>query len=141
MVPLAFSFEGKPHVYSKRLRLLPPAHFSSIRLPKIDICTSISIPWATILASRGYFGGPWKKQEGHEVVQNQIFIGFGSIFGLCFDAFWALRLEIGIYFRGRFQVTYCTVFLGRNLDARGSYNTFAWPKTHFHRQQHRTDDC
>ena len=54
----------------------------------------LGTPWVTILASRGYFGGPWKKQEGHEGVQNQIFIGFGSFFGLCFDSFGAPRLEI-----------------------------------------------
>ena len=58
---------------------MPPAPFSSMRLPKVVICVSILVPWATILASRGYFGGPWKKQEGHEGVQNQIFIDIGSI--------------------------------------------------------------
>ena len=94
MVPSAFSFEGKPDVESKGLRPLPPAPFGSMRLPKVVIWFSILEPWATILASRGYFGGPWKKQEGHEGVQNQIFIDFGSLLGLCFDAFWALRLEI-----------------------------------------------
>ena len=40
------------------------------------------------------FWYPGEKQEGHEGVQNQIFIDFGSIFGLCFNAFGALGLEI-----------------------------------------------
>ena len=48
------------------------------------------------------------------------FVDFGSILGFCFDVFWALRLEISISFRARFQVTYCTDLLGRNLDAWGS---------------------
>ena len=91
-----------------------------MRLPKVVICVSILVPWATILASRGYFGGPWKKQERHEGVQNQIFFDFGSIFALCFNAFWALRLEMSISFLARFQVTYYTDLLGRNLDAWGS---------------------
>ena len=91
-----------------------------MRLPKVVIGVFILVPWATISASRGYFGGPRKKQEGHEGVQNQIFIDLGSIVGLCFNAFWALRLEISISFRARFQVTYCTDLLGRNLDAWGS---------------------
>ena len=112
-----------------------------MRLPEVVICVSILVPWATILASQGFFGGSWKKQEGHEGVQNQISVDFGSIFGLCFDAFGALRLDMLISFRARFQVTYCTDLLGRNLDAWGLKNNFVWPKTHFHRQQHRTDDC
>ena len=91
-----------------------------MRLPKVVICVSILVPRATILASRGYFGGPWKKQERHEGVQNQIFIDFGSICGLPFNAFWAVTLEIPIFFRARFQVTYCTDLLGRNLEAWGS---------------------
>ena len=102
-----------------------------MRLPKVVICVSILVPWTTILASRGYFGGPWKKQEGHEGVQNQIFIDFASILGLCFDVVWALRLEICICFRARFQVTYCTDFLGRNLDARSSYKHFRMAKDTF----------
>ena len=105
-----------------------------MRLPKVVI-------YVPILASQGFFGGPWKKQEGHEGVQNQISVDFGSILGLCFDAFGALRLDMLISFRARFQVTYCTDLLGRNLDAWGLKNNFVWPKTHFHRQQHRTDDC
>ena len=131
-VPLAFSFEGK---------LLPPAHFSSIRLPKTDIAPPFWYPGQPF----GHLGPTLedhgRSRKGTREVQNQIFIDFGSILGLCFDVVWALRLEICICFRARFQVTYCTDFLGRNLDARGSYNTFVWPKTHFHRQQHRTNDC
>ena len=93
-------------------------------LPKVVICVSILVPWATILASQGFFGGPWKKQEGHEGVQNEILIDFGSILELCFNAFGAPRLEISISFRARFQVTYCTDLLGRNLDAWGLKNNF-----------------
>ena len=91
-----------------------------MELPEVVICVSILVPWATILASQGFFGGPWKKQEEHEGVQNKISIDFGSIFGLCFNAFCALRLEISISFRVRVQVTYCTDLLGLNLDAWGS---------------------
>ena len=91
-----------------------------MRLPEVGICVSILVPWATILASQGFFGGSWKKQEGHEGVQKQISIDFGSILGLCFNVFGALRLKLAIYFRARFQVTYCTTLLGRNLDAWGS---------------------
>ena len=120
MVPLAFSFEGESNVQSKMLRSLPPAHFSSMRLTKDVIRVSILVPWATIVASRGYFGGPWKKQEKNEGVQNQIFIDFGSILGLCFNICWVLKLGLAILFRARFQVTYCTDLLGRNLDAWGS---------------------
>ena len=131
MVPSAFSFEGKPDVSFKKLRPMPPAPFSSMRLPKVVIGVFILVPWATILASRGYFGGPGKKQEGHEGVQNQICIDFGSILGLCFNALWALRLEISISFRARFQVTYCTDLLGRNLDAWGSEKQFRMAKNTF----------
>ena len=102
-----------------------------MRLPKVVICVSILVPWATILASQGFFGGPWKKQEEHEGVQNKICIDFCSILGLCFDAVCALRLEISISFRARFQVTYCTDLLGRNLDARGSYKRFRMAKDTF----------
>ena len=87
-----------------------------MRLPKVVVCVSILVTWATILASRGYFGGTWKKQEGHEGVQNQILIDFGSILGLCFSAFWVLRLGLSIFVRARLQVTYCTDLLGRNLE-------------------------
>ena len=72
-----------------------------------------------------------RSRKGTREVQNQIFIDFGSILGLCFDVVWALRLEICICFRARFQVTYCTDFLGRNLDARGSYNTLRMAKDTF----------
>ena len=80
-----------------------------MRLAKIVICVYNLVPWATILASQGFFGGPWKKQEGHEGVQNKIFIDFDSILGLCFNTCWAPRLEISISFRARFQVTHCTL--------------------------------
>ena len=92
-VPLAFSFEGK---------LLPPAHFSSIRLPKMDICTSILVPWATIWASRAYFWGPWKKQEGHEGGPEPDFhwlwLNFGTLFWRCLGTeAWNLHLFSGSF--------------------------------------------
>ena len=35
-----------------------------------------------------------RSRKGTRDVQNQIFIDFASILGLCFDVVWALRLEI-----------------------------------------------
>ena len=61
-----------------------------------------------------------RSRKGTREVQNEILIDVGSIPGLCVNAFWVLMLEISISFRARFQVTYCTDLLGRNLDAWGS---------------------
>ena len=44
-------------------------------------------PWEAILALRDHPGGPWEQQDGHEVVNNKIFVDFGVISGRVYVSF------------------------------------------------------
>ena len=60
-----------------------------------------------ILAPGDDPGGPWKQQDGHEVVQNRLFIDFGVMLGSCFEIFseaW-LTNKSGL-FPGRFFIDF-----------------------------------
>ena len=47
--------------------------------------------WNAILAPRDHSGGPWEQQDGHEVVNNTIFVDFGVISGLVYVSFWGSK--------------------------------------------------
>ena len=51
-------------ILSKGLRPLPPAPFSSLRLPFAGLGASILAPRGTILAPRDHPGGPWMGAVG-----------------------------------------------------------------------------
>ena len=70
----SYSNLSKPYMTNAILRLtrpLPPAPFSSSQLPFGRLGASILAPWGTVLAPRKHLGGPWKQQDGHEVVRNK----------------------------------------------------------------------
>ena len=64
---------------SSGLRPLPPASYSFSRLHLGRLCTSISAPWETILATREHPGGPWRQQDGREGIRNWISIYDGWV--------------------------------------------------------------
>ena len=71
--------------------------FISSQLPFGGLGAFILVPWGTILGAREHpgtilaprdrSGGPWKQQDGHEVVRNRIFIDFGVILRPYFESF------------------------------------------------------
>ena len=113
--------------------------------PLLAPCGYQKLLFGVHFGTLGISGLLWRTMEeagrARGGVQNKIFMDFGSISGLCFNAFWALRLEISILF-GLVSRSLIAPTSSVEIWTPGALeNSFVWPKTHFHKQQHRTDDC
>ena len=54
------------------------------------------------MAPRHHPGGPWKQQDGLELVDNRIFVDFGMIFGLVYVSFWVSKCLQMLFVSGLF---------------------------------------
>ena len=82
----AFFLTFRDSIFAPREHLGRPFwHLGSILRSHFGVSGA---PWEAILAPRDHPGGPWEQQDGHEVVNNRIFIDFGVISGLVYVIFW-----------------------------------------------------
>ena len=72
-------------------------------------------PWDAIFAPRNHPGGPWEKQDGHEVANNRIFVDLGVISGLVSVSFWVQNALEFFFFR-LVSKTYSYRFLPRIFE-------------------------